>query len=171
MAHYEIIGGERIMSDVSSNDSTSLFERIGGKPYLQKISKRFYDKLYTHPWMKNFFKNTRQEVIESQQVDFMTGALGGPRVYSGRLPIDAHPHIHITPEVFELREKILIETLHEENAPQELVDRWLKIENAFKRQLIKSSVTECKKRWTTDEILDFENPEKSQHFSPYRKAS
>lgn len=141
------------------SDQKSLFEMVGGKPFLQRVSKKFYDKLFAHPWLKYYFKNTRQEVIESQQVDFMTGALGGPRIYSGRMPIDAHTHIHITPELFELREKILVETLKEENAHPELIDRWLKIESAFKRQLIKGSVSECKKRWATDEILDFENPD------------
>jgi truncated hemoglobin YjbI len=141
------------------SDVKSLFDQIGGKSYLQKITKRFYDKVYKHPWMKLYFKNTRQEVIESQQVDFMTGALGGPRVFSGRMPGDAHPHIMVTPEVFEVREKLLIEALVEEKASPELIDRWLKIEHAFKRQIIKASSSECKKRWTTDEILDFENPE------------
>lgn len=120
--------------------------------------------------MKLYFKNTRQEVIESQQVDFMTGALGGPRIYSGRMPTEAHTHIHVTPEVFDLREKILIETLREENAPPELIDRWIKIENAFKRQIIKSSVDECKKRWTTDEILAFDNPESPIIQNQYRKV-
>jgi hemoglobin len=143
------------------SDVQSLYERIGGKPYLQKVAKRFYDKLYAHPWLKHYFKYTRQEVIESQQVDFMTGALGGPRVYSGRMPGDAHPHINVTPELFELREKILLEALQEENAPTELIDRWVKIEHAFKRQIIKNSLADCQKRWTTDEILDFENPEGS----------
>lgn len=153
------------------SEGKSLYELVGGKPFLQKVSKKFYDKLFAHPWLKNYFKNTRQEVIESQQVDFMTGALGGPRVYSGRMPLDAHTHINITPELFELREKILIETLKEENAPQELIDRWIKIEVAFKRQLIKGSVNECKKRWATDEILDFENPDSTSQQPNYRRAA
>jgi truncated hemoglobin YjbI len=147
----------------------NLFEQIGGKPYLQKVAKRFYDKLYAHPWLKNYFKNTRQEIIESQQVDFMTGALGGPRVYSGRMPADAHPHMMITPELFDVREQLLIETLKEESAPPELIDRWMKIEHAFKRQIIKASPDQCKKRWATDEILDFPNP--NPHGSGGRKVS
>lgn len=150
------------------SDDKSLFEQIGGKPYLQKVAKRFYDKLYAHPWLKNYFKNTRQEIIESQQVDFMTGALGGPRIYSGRMPGDAHPHINATIELFDLREKLLIEALSEEKAPPELINRWIKIEHAFKRQIIKNSPSECKKRWATDEILDFENPDKSSNI---RRAS
>lgn len=136
----------------------SLYEEVGGKPYLEKIAKRFYDKIYADPWLKLYFKNTNQETIERQQVDFMSGALGGPKIYGGRMPADAHTHINITPELFEAREKLLLEALTEEGAPSELIDRWLKIEQAFKRHLIKTSPEQCQKRWNTDEILDFENP-------------
>lgn len=150
------------------SDAKSLFDQIGGKSTLQRIAKRFYDKVYADPWLKLFFKNTRQEIIESQQVDFMSGALGGPRIFSGRMPIDAHTHINITPELFAAREKLLLEALQEENAPRELIDRWLKIEHAFKAHLLKDSVADCKKRWNTDEILDFPDPASP---TPTRRAS
>lgn len=143
------------------SNSNTLYEQIGGRPYLQKIARNFYEKVYSHPWLAQFFKNTQRETIERQQVDFMTGALGGPRVYQGRMPNDAHTHIRITTELFALREKLLIETLNEENAPPELIDRWLKIEHAFKSQLIKNSAADCTPRWRTDEILDFANPDGS----------
>lgn len=138
----------------------TLFEKIGGKPYLQRVVKTFYDKVYLHPWLKLYFKNTPQEHIERQQVDFMIGALGGERVYSGRNPKDAHPHIMITEEVFELRNQLLIEALKEEKASEELVERWLQIESAFKNSIIKQNLSQCKGRYTTDEILDFANPHK-----------
>lgn len=138
----------------------SLFDEIGGKPYLAKVVKTFYDKVYAHPWLKLYFKNTPQEHIENQQVDFMIGALGGPRVYGGRSPKDAHPHIMITEEIFELRNELLIEALKEEKASEELIERWLQIESVFKKAILKSSINQCKGRYTTDEILVFENPQK-----------
>jgi truncated hemoglobin YjbI len=141
-----------------SEDST-IFQRIGGKPYLQKIAKRFYDKLYAHPWLQKYFVNVRQEFIESQQVDFMSGVLGGPKEYSGRTPADAHPHLYITEELFNLREKFLMEALVEEKASAELIERWFKTERAFKHHIVKKTISECSKRWTMDEILSFENPE------------
>jgi truncated hemoglobin YjbI len=140
------------------SEGVSLFEQIGGRPTLERIAKRFYDKLYADEWMKHFFKNTRQEIIERQQVDFITGALGGPRIFSGRLPHDAHTHINITPEVYEKRKELLIEALREEHAPEILIERWLRVDEAFKNQIMKNSVTDCKKRWNTDEILDFPDP-------------
>jgi hemoglobin len=134
------------------------FERVGGREMLMTISKKFYDKIYSDPWLKQYFKNTKQSTIESQQVDFMTGALGGPKIYCGRTPTDAHLHINITEEVFQARKQLLIEALEEANAPQELKDRWLKVDDAFKGAMLKKNLNDCVKRWATDEILDFPNP-------------
>jgi truncated hemoglobin YjbI len=136
----------------------TIFERVGGRDMLMKVSKVFYDKIYVHPWLKNYFKNTKQSTIESQQVDFMTGALGGPKIYCGRNPTDAHVHILITEELFQLRKQLLIEALDETKAPLELKERWLKVDEAFKSAMLKKSINECVPRWNTDEILDFPNP-------------
>ena len=141
-------------------EKQSLFEEIGGRDYLQAIVKRFYDKVYEHPWLGLYFKNTPQEHIENQQIDFMTGVLGGPQIYMGRSPKDAHPHLLITEELYELRRDILNQTLKEMNAPEKLVERWNKVEDAFKASMIKTSISECKGRYATEEILAFENPNK-----------
>ena len=103
------------------------FKELGGRQVLLDMAKVFYDKIYAHPWLGEFFKDISQEVIEIQQVDFLQGALGGERVYCGKLPIPAHKHMYITQELFDLRSEILIESLKEVNACQELIDRILKI--------------------------------------------
>lgn len=139
----------------------SIFERVGGRDMLMAVSKKFYDKIYADPWLQQYFKHTKQSTIESQQVDFMTQALGGPKIFCGRNPTDAHLHINIHEEVFQARKKFLIEAFEEVNAPQELRDRWLKIDEAFKGAMMKKSVADCKKRWASDEILDFPNPNSS----------
>jgi truncated hemoglobin YjbI len=133
----------------------SLFEKCGGKPALERIIKKFYDKVYAHPWLGYYFKNIKQSIIESQQVDFMIGALGGPRVFFGKMPGDAHPHLMVTNELFDLRQKLMLEALKEEGAAPELIDRWLKVEGAFKEQIVKKDISECQKRFYDDEILDF----------------
>jgi truncated hemoglobin YjbI len=137
---------------------SSIFERAGGREMLMAVSKKFYDKIYMHPWLKEYFKDVKQGIIESQQVDFMTGALGGPKIYCGRNPTDAHLHINITEELFQVRKQLLIEAMEEVNASAELRDRWLKVDDAFKGAMIKKLPEDCVKRWATDEILDFPNP-------------
>lgn len=142
------------------NGSSNLFEQLGGRETLERVHKRFYDKLYDHPWLGQFFKGIIRTTIENQQTDFMTSAMGGPEVYFGRLPIPAHSHMNITPELFDLRHSLLKESLEEEAIPFELAQRWLKIDAAFKTGLVKKSLSDCKRRFNTDEILDYEDPEK-----------
>ncbi len=141
-----------------SLERKDLFECIGGRAGISRITKIFYNKVYDHPWLKLFFQNIPQEHIENQQTDFMTGSLGGPKLYMGRFPIPAHEHMHITEDVFDLRHTLLLESFHEAGTPPEAVEAWVKIEHAFKKRLIKHSLSECKKRYFTDEILDFPNP-------------
>ncbi len=54
-----------------------------------------------------YFKEIDQEIIETQQVDSMTSALGGPKVYCGKLPIPAHKNMFIWTDLFELRHDLL----------------------------------------------------------------
>ena len=137
------------------------FEALGGRVMLEKIAKVFYDKVYQDEWLGLYFQDVPQDVIESQQVDFMTQALGGGKTYLGKLPIPAHKHMFITEDLFETRHYLLMESLNECKADSELMDRWIKIEDAFKNKLIKKNIDECEKRFKTDEILDFPKPKKN----------
>lgn len=134
------------------------FEELGGREMLEKVSKIFYDKVYDDAWIGQYFADIKQEVIEEQQVDFMSMALGGPKVYLGKLPAPAHKHMMISEELFQLREELLDAALKEAGASPELIFRWKKIDNAFKEKLVKSSIADCEKRYKTDQLLDFHKP-------------
>jgi hemoglobin len=136
----------------------NLFEAVGGRPTLEKVHKLFYDKLYEHPWLKEFFKEVPQEVIESQQTDFMVSNMGGGKIYSGALPKNGHKHMFISEELFDLRSKILRESILACGVTEDLTERWVKIDYAFKHSLVKKNVGECEKRFFTDEILNFPKP-------------
>ncbi|WP_082627233.1 globin domain-containing protein [Colwellia sp. TT2012] len=62
------------------------FNRIGGRSSLVAINKVFYDKVYQHPWLKQYFLHISQQHIEDQQVDFMQKVLGGENNYIGKAP-------------------------------------------------------------------------------------
>lgn len=134
------------------------FELLGGKEMLKKVSKIFYDKIYEHEWIGLYFEDVSQEIIESQQVDFMSASLGGPKEYCGKMPIPTHKNMYITPDLFELRQELLNEALNEAKASEELKEKWLRIDEAFKGGIVKSSMSDCEKRFFTDEILHFPNP-------------
>lgn len=146
------------MNSPLEEENLKRFEALGGKAILEKVSKIFYDKIYKHEWIGQFFKDIPQDRIESQQVDFMASSLGGPKNYCGRLPIPVHKNMFISDELFDLRHELLIESLKEANASEELIAKWTKIDDAFKSGIVKKNLGECEKKFFTDEILFFPNP-------------
>jgi hemoglobin len=136
------------------------FEKMGGRNSLIHINKIFYDKVYKHPWLKQYFEQIPQQHIEDQQVDFMQKVLGGENLYVGKAPPLAHMHVLINEEIFQVRKKLLEEAFADTFAKQELIDKWLALDNSFKRVLFKDSSAQCKRRFKSDAILDFPNPQR-----------
>jgi hemoglobin len=122
--------------------------------YVTDIATEFYSQIFENPWFKKLFVNTTQEIITNQQIDFMLGALGGPNMYGGRSPKDAHPHVWINEDIWNYREKLLLETFNKVKTPQVIQDKWLTIENAFRRAIINEGGPEtCQGRYKTEAII------------------
>lgn len=150
-----------MMPDVTVNggaEDAPLYDQLGGFSVLQRVHKIFYDKVYRDPWLKLFFADVAQALIEAQQTDFMAQAMGGPARYCGKLPIPAHRHMFITEELFELRTRLLDESLVEAGVAAWLRARWLKIDGAFKGRLVKQSASECQGRYKTEPIMVIPKP-------------
>lgn len=118
----------------------TLFDAIGGLPTLQKVHKIFYDKVYAHDWLGKFFVGHDQEAIENRQTMFMAVKMGGDVTYMGKEPKMAHRAMYITQELFDLRTQLLRESLEEADIPEDLINRWIKIDSAFSRQIVKDSI-------------------------------
>lgn len=137
----------------------TFFEEVGGMPVIEKVHKIFYDKIYAHKWIGKFFVSINQKVIESQQNDFMGQSFGGKSYYLGKLPIAAHKHMLITEDLFILRTKLLTESLIEARVSPEHIEMWLKVDGAFKHAIVKKGISDCVKRFATDELECHENPD------------
>ena len=118
----------------------TLFDAVGGLPTLQKVHKIFYDKVYAHEWLGKFFDGHSQEAIEIRQTQFMAEKMGGEVDYWGKDMEYAHEAMYITPELFELRHALLEESLREAGVPEDLRERWLRIDAAFRKQIVKDSI-------------------------------
>lgn len=122
--------------------------------WVLKISTEFYELAYQDPWFKKIFRNIGQEIITTQQADFMTGALGGPKRFCGRVPKDAHPQVWVDEDIWQYREELLKKSFVKLNAPIELQKKWLAIDEAFKGVILnKAGPEECVGRYATDEII------------------
>jgi len=117
------------------------------------VNKAFYQRVYTDPWLQAVFLGRRQEHLEAQQTDFMLGAFGGPKTYCGRSPADAHPHIFIDESMWQRRETLLRQAFAETRLPDEMQEKWMRIDEAFKHAIIKRTLADCTKRYATDTII------------------
>ena len=118
----------------------TLYEAIGGLPTLEKVHKIFYDKVYAHSWLGQFFQGHDQKVIELRQTQFMGEKFGGDIRYPGMDLELVHRRMYIPLELFALRRNLLRESLQEAGVAEEHIRRWLKIDSAFHRQIIKKSL-------------------------------
>lgn len=115
----------------------TLFDAIGGLPTLQRVHKHFYDKVYRHPWLGKFFEGHSQTAIENRQTAFMGEKMHGNVTYMGKDLKIAHETMYITQEIFELRRALLDEALRESGIPDDLRERWLRIDSAFGKSVVK----------------------------------
>ncbi|MDH5300020.1 MAG: group 1 truncated hemoglobin [Gammaproteobacteria bacterium] len=136
----------------------TLFDRLGGKATLQKVHKRFYDKLYAHPWLGKYFTDKPQQVLENQQTDFMGQLMGGPKAYGGKAPKFAHQHMVISEELFATRSQLLSDAIEECGIGEDLRFEWLEMDAGFRRALVKKSEAECTPSYPGQPILNFPKP-------------
>jgi len=141
----------------------SLFDAIGGLPDMQHVHTVFYDKVYAHPWLGQFFAGHDQKVIELRQTQFMAEKMGSKVSYVGKDLDVSHMRMYISEELLVLRQGLLREAIEEEGIAPELVTRWLKIDHAFWSKIKKKSLEVFK---NTDlkyqQHLIIEKPEKEQ---------
>lgn len=138
--------------------SQNFLEEIGGRPVLGRVHRLLYDKLFVHPWLGGFFAHTKREVVESQQTDFWAGLMGGPKVYGGRSPRDAHVHMFMPEEVFDIRHTLLSEALIEAGVARDLREKWLTLDANFKKALVNQSADECTGRYRSEPIIIVPRP-------------
>ena len=120
----------------------SIFDMVGGLSTLRKVHKIFYDKVYAHPWIGQFFAGHDQEAIENRQTAFMAEKMGGPVEYMGKDIDIAHETMYITEELFQLRQGLLDDSLREAGIDPALRERWLRIDAAFMKKIVKGSMEE-----------------------------
>lgn len=133
----------------------TLHDRLGGINTFEKVHKIFYDKVYAHSWLRKYFTNKPQKVLEEQQTNFMIQLMGGPKCYGGKSPKTAHQHMLISEELFELRAKLLSDSIREAGISDALREEWLNADAALKKALVKTSVDQCKQAYPTQSILNF----------------
>lgn len=102
---------------------TSIYEQIGGQEALIAVVDDFYERVLADPELAPFFTGSNMSRLKGKQVEFFSGALGGPDAYSGLSMKDAHRGRGIGQQHFDLVAKYLIESLLAAGVPQDIVDQ------------------------------------------------
>ncbi len=139
--------------------SGNFFDEIGGYPCLRRVHNILYTKLFRHPWLKGFFVRSKREIVESQQNDFWAGLMGGPSIYGGRSPRDAHVHMFLPADVFAIRHKLLGDALVEAGVPAHLREKWLAMDANFERAIVNKSADECQGRYRMESVIIVPRPD------------
>lgn len=142
----------------SLGDPGNYLEELGGRECLERVHKIFYDKLFAHPWLGGFFEGKKRWLLEEQQTEFLIGVFGGPRIYGGRGPLEAHQHMFITEEIFNIRHALLQESLNEARVPARLQERWLRADQSMSRAVVKENPDQCRGRYNNEGIMVIPKP-------------
>jgi hemoglobin-like flavoprotein len=133
---------QRLAADEANYDSELLVD-IGGPEVVTRIHQRFYDVIFDEPWLGQFFSGRSKNQLIEKQTQFMVGAFGGPNSYGGDTPAFVHMHMYITDEMADLRENILRQAILDEGLDEQIAERWLRVDHAFRAGIVKKSIDEC----------------------------
>jgi hemoglobin len=104
------------------NNTTSLYEILGGKPALGAVVAEFYGRILSDPQTARFFFQTDMERQRKHLTAFIMLALGGPNEYSGRGMEKAHAGLGITQADFAAVARHLVQTLQAFGVPQQHIE-------------------------------------------------
>lgn len=136
----------------------SFLEEIGGRPTVERVHDLLYSKLFAHPWLKGYFLHSTRSIVQSQQDDFWTGLFGGPKIYGGRSPRDAHIHMYIPADAYAIRHELLGEAIDEAGVAPLFRDQWLALDDGFANAIVSKSRADVKGRFKTDPVIIPERP-------------
>lgn len=114
----------------NSQDSLSLYNRIGGKEAVQATVTKLYGKILTDNLLNRFFDPDNIEQLKRSQIAFITMAFGGPHDYTGEDLRTAHaPYIEqgLSDKHFDAVAGHLAETMRELGVDEGLIEEALAI--------------------------------------------
>jgi hemoglobin len=115
---------------MNTQQTTSLFEKIGGMPAVDAAVEIFYTKVMADESISHFFRWTHMKSQNAKQKAFLAYAFGAPLKYSGKNMRDAHAHLvekGLSTKHFDAVMKHLLSTLFDLGVAEELIGEVKKI--------------------------------------------
>lgn len=127
---------------------------------LHAIARAFYDKVYPHPWIGQFFRGVDQANQELKLVRFFHLAWDDPMYggLQGGYLREEHAHMYITAALFELRQELFAEAMRELGHGEALVRAFLAFNERWRPYVVKGSKAECSDQLTGRGIVEVPPP-------------
>jgi hemoglobin len=109
------------MTQPRSTGTTSIYDAIGGPAAVEAAVTDFYVRVLADPQLAGFFAGTDMRKLQSHQRAFLTAALGGPQLYTGRAMPEAHAGLDITDADFDAVVGHLAATLESLGVPPDTI--------------------------------------------------
>jgi len=114
----------------------TLYEKIGGINAVNAAVDIFYKKVLEDQTINHFFTNVNMKSQIGKQKAFLAYAFGAPLNYTGKSMREAHAHMNLNEDHFNAVAGHLIETLHELNVPQNLIQEVVEVALKTKKDVL-----------------------------------
>ena len=121
----------------------SLFEQLGGEPKLRAIVNDFVDRCFDDMMIGFLFARVERKHIKRFEYEHAANHLGAAIEYGGRALDKAHRPHRIFGGQFDRRRKILIDTLRDHDAPDEVVHAWISHQDSLRALITKDPNSNC----------------------------
>lgn len=91
----------------------SAYDAIGGAGVVKAVVAVFYQRVLDDPDLRDWFEGIDLTRLKAHQRAFLSHALGGPELFSGRSLGEAHAGLAITGDAFDAVVEHLVMTLHD----------------------------------------------------------
>ncbi len=114
----------------------SLYERIGGKEVLYRISAETLDKVAEDPKTKRSFDGVKMDLLKESLTNFLCVETGGDCIYEGETMENSHADAEITMAEFELMVHAMRQAMDHNNVGTREKNELLKKLAPMKREVV-----------------------------------
>jgi truncated hemoglobin YjbI len=121
----------------------SLFQQLGGEPKLRAIVDDFVDRCFDDVMIGFLFARAERNRIKRFEYQHAAKNLGADVEYGGRALDQAHRPHRIFGGQFDRRRQILLETLRDHDAPEEVVAAWVAHQDSLRSLITRDPDSDC----------------------------
>ncbi|TXI45773.1 group 1 truncated hemoglobin [Methylophilus sp.] len=123
-------------ANVQQSPEASLYQRIGGKPMLTRLSNQTLDIVSKDPRTSHSFEGVKMSTLKQSLADFLCVKTGGDCIYEGETMKNAHKESQISMAEYEIMVDVLRQRMDQNGVGTSEKNQLLKILAPMKRDVV-----------------------------------